>query len=277
MKIIPLSEGAFTIDKSKLFVPFALGADDLQQRPVGSLLVEVQPFVVVTSEDILLLDTGLGFSTEGSLQIYQNLRKNGIEPDAVTKVLMSHLHKDHAGGVSKGRGPEGSVPAANAGMAGGHPAGSAGGWKGADGGSDGGAPELAFPNAKYYIQRKELEYAFEKGPPSYLTGELEALRGAPQVILLDGDGVVGGYIKYELTGAHCPYHQVFRIVDAGTTIFFGGDVAPQLQQMKSRFVAKYDYDGKRCMELRQQWWEKGKAEGWTFLFYHDIQTPIYSF
>jgi hypothetical protein len=60
-------------------------------------------------------------------------------------------------------------------------------------------------------------------------------------------------------------------------VFFGGDVAPQLQQMKSRFIAKYDYDGKKCMELRQQWWKLGEEEKWTFLFYHDIKTPVYSF
>jgi glyoxylase-like metal-dependent hydrolase (beta-lactamase superfamily II) len=246
MKIIPLSEGAFTIDKTKLFVPFDMDADDLQQRPAGSLLVEVQPFALVGSEDILLLDTGLGFEKNGTLQIHQNLRNAGIDPSAVTKVLMSHLHKDHAGGVSiAGSGP--------------------------------GTRQLAFPNAKYYIQRKELEYAFEKGPSSYLTEELIALQDSPQVVFLDGDGVVDGYIKYEMTGAHCPYHQVFWIVDGGATIFFGGDVAPQLQQMKSRFVAKYDYDGKKCMELRQQWAQKGKEEGWVFLFYHDIKTPVYSF
>ena len=60
MKIIPLSEGTFTIDKTKLFVPFDEDVHDLQQRPVGSLLVEIQPFVIITSKDILLLDTGLG-------------------------------------------------------------------------------------------------------------------------------------------------------------------------------------------------------------------------
>src|ERR1700730_13000311 len=101
MKIIPLSEGAFTIDKSKLFVPFDTSSDNLQERPVGSLLVEVQPFVVVTPEDILLLDTGLGFEKEGALQIHRNLLNAGIHPEDVTKVLMSHLHKDHAGGISR--------------------------------------------------------------------------------------------------------------------------------------------------------------------------------
>src|ERR1700730_12897526 len=139
MNIIPLSEGAFTIDKSKLFVPFDTEKDDLQQRPTGSLLVEVQPFAVVTSEDILVLDTGLGFEKDGVLQIHQNLLNAGIDPSKVTKVLMSHLHKDHAGGLSrKGANISGDN--------GGNIPGAAGA----------GLRQLSFPNATYYVQRKEL-------------------------------------------------------------------------------------------------------------------------
>src|SRR5436305_5108522 len=102
MKIIPLSEGSFTIDKTKLFVPFNESTDNLQHRPVGSLLVEIQPFVVITTKDVLLLDTGLGFndSGNGQMQIHANMERNGIDPEQVTKVLLSHLHKDHAGGIS---------------------------------------------------------------------------------------------------------------------------------------------------------------------------------
>ena len=99
MKIIPLSEGTFTIDKTKLFVPFDEDKDSLQERTAGSLLVEIQPFVVITSKDILLLDTGLGFEKNGTLQLHQNLMDAGINPSEVTKVLLSHLHKDHAGAV----------------------------------------------------------------------------------------------------------------------------------------------------------------------------------
>ena len=101
MKIIPLSEGAFTIDKTKLFVPFDLSKDDLQGRPAGSLLVEVQPFVVVTSEDVILIDTGLGFDINGKQQLHRNLMDAGMNPSEITKVLMSDLHKDHAGGISR--------------------------------------------------------------------------------------------------------------------------------------------------------------------------------
>src|SRR5215203_7522828 len=240
MKIIPLSEGSFTIDKTKLFVPFNEENDDLQKRPVGSLLVEVQPFIVITSEDVLLLDTGLGFEKDGVMQLHQNIISAGINPGEITKVLLSHLHKDHAGGISKG-------------------------------------DKLSFPNATYYVQKKELEFALEKGFPSFISDELKPLQQSQQMIFLDGNGVLNGYIKYEITGAHSPYHQVFTIVDGGETVFFGADDAPQLHQMKHKFIAKYDHDGKLAMQLRQQWWERGAKENWTFLFYHDIKTPVWKF
>ncbi|MBS1609480.1 MAG: MBL fold metallo-hydrolase [Bacteroidetes bacterium] len=246
MKIIPLSEGSFTIDKSKLFVPFDKSKDDLQARSTGSLLVEVQPFVIITSRDVLLLDTGLGFEKNGSLQIHQNLKNAGVNPANITKVLMSHLHKDHAGAV----GIEDRLSSLK---------------------------ELSFPHATYYVQQRELDFAFEKGFPSYIPHELEILKESKQVFLLNDDkGDIDSYISYEITGAHSPFHQVFWIRDEDEIIFFGADDAPQLGQMKHRFVAKYDYDGKKAADLRAKWWDTGREEGWKYLFYHDIKTPFYT-
>lgn len=243
MKIIPLSEGSFTIDKTKLFIPFDEIADSFQERTKGSLLVEIQPFIIITSKDILLLDTGLGFEKNGKLQLLQNLEDAGIEPASVTKVLLSHLHKDHAGGIGMER--------------------------------EGLGARLALQNATYYVQQQELAFAFEKGFPSFVTEELECLRDSSQVELLNGNGSIDGYIDYEITGAHSPYHQVCWIRENEEIIFFGADDAPQLHQMKHRFIAKYDHDGRKAMELRQEWLEKGEKENWTFLFYHDFKSAVY--
>ena len=247
MKIIPLSEGAFTVDKTKQFIPFDKEQDDLQKRTTGSLLVEIQPFCIVTETDVIIIDTGLGFSNnQGVLQIHQNLFDQDISPLDVTKVLMSHLHKDHAGGICK------EDKMLN-------------------------QKFLNFPNARYYVNKEEFAFASEKGQPSYLPAEFDILANSDKVIFTEGGGTIDGYIRYEVTGAHSPFHQVFWIEEAGRKVFFGGDVAPQLQQMKNRFIAKYDFDGKKCMELRQQWWQQGQEENWTFLFYHDIKTPVFSF
>src|SRR6218665_1243160 len=119
-QIFPLSEGTFTIGHDKIFHPFTEGQDELNDRPTGSLLVEVQPFAIVNDKDVILLDTGLGFnSPDGVAHLPGNLAKHNIHPEDVTKVLMSHLHKDHAGGLDLS----------------------------------------LFPNAVFYVYRKEMEYA----------------------------------------------------------------------------------------------------------------------
>lgn len=243
MQIIPLSEGAFTVDQTKKFIPFNVEKDDLQRRNKGSILVEIQPFAIITSKDILLLDTGLGFANEeGQLQIHKNLAANGLSAADVTKVLLSHLHKDHTGGIAQAN-----------------------------------KKIVSFENATYYINKNEWDFAMEKGFPSYHINDFLLLEKYGKVVFTQGNGIIDDYIHYEVTGAHCPFHQAFKIRDKGEIIFFGGDVAPQLQQMKSRFKAKYDYDGEAAMVLRQQWWEMGEKEKWTFLFYHDIKYPFYKF
>jgi len=244
MKIIPLSEGSFTIDHTKIFLPFDTAKDDLQQRSRGSLLVEIQPFLVETKNDLILLDTGLGFSENGVLQLYNNLALHGYSPGDITMVLMSHLHRDHAGGMAI------SDPYS-------------------------GVAHLSFPHAQYFINEKELDYALHAGNASYDAERLSILEGNEKVHLVDNHGMIDGHIRHELSGGHSPFHQVFWIREDNEIVFFGGDEAPQLQQMKTKFVAKYDHDGKKAMELRQKWWEISVEEHWQFLFYHDIKTPVY--
>lgn len=244
MKIIPLSEGSFTIGFDKLFVPFNQATDDLQQRSHGSILVEVQPFLVITNTEVILMDTGLGFNNAatGKPQIYDNLAGQGYNPADVTMVLMSHLHKDHAGGVAFRNGD---------------------------------SFELAFPNARYFVYQREMEYAQRIGKPSYMPDELEPLNESCQVAWLTAtEGEIAPGIQYWHTGAHCPEHIVFLLEEDGEKVFFGGDEAPQLKQMKTRYVAKYDTDGKKAMMLRQEYAERGSREGWQFLFYHDVKDPV---
>jgi len=242
--IYPLSEGSFTIGRDKIFVPFDTERDQLTDRPTGSLLVEVQPFLVQLNGELLLFDTGLGFSNErGALQLHENIRAHGFEPEQVAKVMLSHLHKDHAGGLLR------------------------------QDGSGGVRPSLL--NATYFIYRAEADYALETGYPSYHPAELEPLFGSGQVHWLEGgEGYITDQLSFRHSGGHCPQHIVFFLKDGNQTIFYGGDEAPQLRQLKVKYVAKYDYDGRRAMMLREQWAEAGRREGWQFLFYHDIKCPV---
>ena len=191
-----------------------------------------------------MLDAGLGFSKHGVLQLFDRIDSLGYAASDITKVLMSHLHRDHAGGLS---------------------------FK--DVYTD--AYHLSFPNAVHYIHKQELHFALYGGNPSYDATGLYLLEKHDKVVLLDDYGVIDGYITHQLSSGHSLFHQVFFIREDGDTLLFAGDEAPQLQQMKTRFVAKYDQDGKKAMALRQEWWEQGQKEGWTFAFYHDIKHPLF--
>jgi glyoxylase-like metal-dependent hydrolase (beta-lactamase superfamily II) len=219
----------------------------LKERSRGSLLVEIQPFAVVTEKDVILLDTGLGFCDEAGVPvIHHNLQQAGIEPYKVTKVLLSHLHRDHAGGISflSKNGTERFI---------------------------------SFPYATYYCQRREFELAISNTSASYQQEYVQLLEEYSRVCWLENDeGWIDQSIHYQVSGGHSKYHQVFSIHTAGKIIFFGGDEAPQLHQLKNKFIAKYDLDGRKAMELRKKWWEEAAADHRTFLFYHDIQTPLYA-
>jgi len=243
-KVFPLSEGVFTVGHDKLFTPFNPATDELNDRSTGSLLIEVQPFLVVTDKDVIVFDTGLGHhNSDGTLQIHSNLADHGYEPGDVTKVLMSHLHKDHAGCLTYA--------------------------------DDNGLVKTTFPNADYYIYRAEADYALKTGYPSYHPEDIEPLLATSQVKWLDGEqGLIDGYIHFTHSGGHSPQHIVYLIDDDIDKIFYGGDEAPQLKQMLMKYVAKYDYNGKKAMELRAQYAEQGRREGWKFLFYHDVKSAV---
>ena len=168
MRIYPLSEGSFSIDSTKVFMPFE---GDIQNRPPGSILVQVQPFIVVTENDIILLDTGLGyFNNQGILQIHANLMAIGIDPSSVTKVFLSHLHKDHSGGISYL-----------------HPQHQ--------------ERFISFPYATYYIQKSEYDLAMQSKTASYISDQIQILEEFSKVQwLTQEEGVIENLIHYKITG-----------------------------------------------------------------------------
>ncbi|KGE13889.1 MBL fold metallo-hydrolase [Sphingobacterium deserti] len=240
IKAYSLYEGSFSVDASKAFVPFDPEKDDPLTRK-GSIFVHVHPFLVVSDDGLILCDTGLGFSDEGGLLLHQNIRKLGYDPDDVKYVLMSHLHKDHTGGMVDFKD---------------------------------GVARIAFPNAEYFVQRGEWEYAFSGENSSYRTEIFDVIQRSGNLVLLDGDGQINPQIRYEVNGAHTPHHQAFHIHVDDEHYFFGGDVLPDPVEIFKNFIAKYDYDGRKARDLRNEYWEKGRADNWTYLFYHSKSIAI---
>lgn len=241
MEIFTLGEGSYSVDSTKKFIPFNPETDDRKSRP-GSLFIHVNPFLIKTADDLILFDSGLGYKdTRDELYLHQHIRNAGFEPEDVTLVLMSHLHYDHSGGLVVERG---------------------------------GSLQPSFPQAEHVVQRGEWEFALSGKSSSYHIEIFEALQNSVKLTLTEGDGTFKPGITYQLSGGHCQYHQVFLIEDGGQKVFFGGDELPEPEQLLRRFIAKYDYDGRKAMELREEYGKQAAADGWRCLFYHSKGTTV---
>ncbi|WP_127126221.1 MBL fold metallo-hydrolase [Pseudoflavitalea rhizosphaerae] len=240
MKIIPIKEGNYAVNKKKEFTLLKEG-DKIEYSKMA-----IQPFLVVTENDHILLDTGLHFSHLQEPLIFQSLQKENIQPEQITKVLLSHLHKDHADGL--GQVNEHSF-------------------------------HCNFPAAQIYIQQRELDFALQQHQnPSYNIPLLEKLHLLPNIVWMNDDkGQITDEISFEVTGGHSPFHQSFRIRANGETAFYGADNLPLKSYLKMPIAYKTDYDGKKAKELRLQWEKSAIAEHWFVLFYHDMKTPVVQF
>ncbi len=241
MEIFALNEGSYSVDSSKKFIPFDPLIHHAKDRP-GSLFIHINPFLVKTTDDLILFDAGLGFKdTRDELILHQNIRNTGFDPDDVTLVLMSHLHYDHSGGLVVERN---------------------------------GKLEPSFPNALHVIQRGEWEAAINGKSSSYHKEIFETLNNGVNILFVENSGELKQGISYELSGGHCPFHHVFWIDDNGDKCFFGGDELPEPEQLLRKFIAKYDYDGRKAMQLREEYGKKASEEGYTCLFYHAKANPV---
>lgn len=240
MKIIPLKEGNFSASKTKDFS--LLTAENIDTAK--GIKMSVQPFLIITENDYILLDTGMGWKNENEVSVVSEiLDRENIKPEQITKILLSHLHKDHI---------EGAVMATDYGF------------------------EATFPNAEIYIQKRELDFAMEnKGNPSFDFDTLEKLIQLPHIVWMHEDkGQITDEISYEVVGGHTPFMQVFWIRENEETAFYGADDLPQASYLKYHLAYKSDFDGRKAMELRLKWEKEARENRWKILLYHDLDKAI---
>ncbi|MEM1042554.1 MAG: MBL fold metallo-hydrolase [Bacteroidota bacterium] len=236
LRIWPLPEGRFTVGGDKRFVPSADG----EPKPPGTLFISVTPFLVETPADLLLLDTGLGEYARGrdATFLTDGLRRAGFEREAVTRVLLSHLHFDHAGGTVL----------------------------------DAGGSDLpTFPNAEYVVQAGELDAPYAGVSAEARDRVIHTLDTAGQLVTVEGSGWLTDEIEFEHTGGHTRDHQLFRLHTGGRTVVFGGDVVPSPGQITRSFRAKYDFEPERSQAERKRIVGEAAEGGHLLLLYHSTE------
>ena len=204
-------------------------------------------------KEAILIDTGLGDRlSEKEHALYRVDRQGGlrarlaelkIDPEDVTHVVLTHLHFDHLGGAVVRNGAGHLVP--------------------------------AFPRAKHFVQRAELDTALHPtnarlaGAYSHATECLEPLQSAGLIEPLDGETDITPHLRVLVTGGHTPSHQCPVLSDGGTSLVHLGDVAPTRAHLRPAWNAAYDLDPVETMDAKNRLLTRAAEEEWWVSFDHD--------
>jgi glyoxylase-like metal-dependent hydrolase (beta-lactamase superfamily II) len=214
-------------------VDAALAKNGLRRPVQGS----INAFLVNTGTQLVLIDTGAG-ALYGDCcgKLLANLRAAGYAPEQVDVVLLTHLHKDHVGGVN------------------------------ADG-------KPAFPNAIVRAAGADADYWLSAdrraAAPAFLTSFFDSAAAslapytaagrfkpfAPGAALLPG-------IRAVAEPGHTPGHSGYLVEDGGRALLVWGDVvhvaAVQLDQVQA--TVKYDTNAPDARATRTGLLERAARE-----------------
>ena len=186
-----------------------IGISDSQLKellPDGKFNSQILAFFVRTPEHNILFDTGL---RDGN--IIKRLAENGIKPEDVKTILLTHLHPDHFGGL---------VDANN---------------------------NAAFPNAEIYVNAVERDYWVNDIKNEAVINALNLYSERVHVFNF-GDEVRPGVKALDASG-HTPGHTVFdvnnEVLIVGDIMHF-----PEVQLKMPEVSVKYDVDPDKARESR---------------------------
>lgn len=198
-----------------------VGATDAilnRYAPGGAVSNAVNAFLVRVGGKKILVDTGLG------LRLLDNLASAGVGAGEIDAVLLTHMHRDHIGGLLR----------------------------------DGAA---AFTNAEVYVARREFEYWRQNGDAAQKIGAAygERLRlFDPQELGAEKpEPLMGGVTAFAAYG-HTPGHTVFLVEgQRGKKLLIWGDIvhAAPVQAPHPEVAVTYDVDPAQAVATRRRVFE----------------------
>jgi glyoxylase-like metal-dependent hydrolase (beta-lactamase superfamily II) len=202
----------------------------------------------------IVVDTGLGEKLTPKMIEWWNLQRErgtlidglarvGVAPDDVDIVIDTHLHGDHCAGNTRF--------------------------------DDDGGVVATFPNAMYYVQRREYDDAMhpnERTRGTYFPINYAPLVEAGQMTLLDGDTEIVPGIKGVVCPGHTPGMQCVLFEDGSEYALFVSDLASYaIHFEKLAWMTAYDVEPLVTLETKRRWQQWALDTGALLIFQHDTQ------
>lgn len=250
MSLTWLKGGTTYMDGGAMFgvVPKPLWEKKYPVNEKNQIELPSDPLLIQYNGHNILMEAGLGFGkfTEKQIrnygvsnqsQVEDDLVQLGILPEDIDLILMTHLHFDHACGLTK--------------------------WE---------DDQLvsSFPNAKIYVS--DVEWNEMKNPNirsrnTYWKENWEPIEG--QVISFSDSIQVMDGIEMIHTGGHSDGHSIILFTQNEDTIIHMADLMPTHAHQNPLWVLAYDDYPMTSVFAKEKWVNEGIHQNYWFSFYHD--------
>ncbi len=162
--------------------------------------------------------------------------------DKVSDIILTHLHFDHGGGISRA-------------------------------GSEPGSVELCFPRAKVHLQKANFENALKpnmRERASYLKENVEILKSA-DLNLLNGECEIYPDIWAHQVNGHTYGQQWIEVRDGTRSLVFPTDLVPTSAHLPVPFHMGYDICVQTILQEKEDFLSRAVSNKWIVVFQHDPQ------
>lgn len=250
MTLTWLDGGLNYLDGGTMFgpVPKVLWSRKYDVTENNLIELAAHPILIHYQGKNILIDTGLGndklsdkmkrnLGIVEESKVLQDLQELGVKPEDIDLILMTHLHNDHAAGLTK--------------------------WEGEK-------LVSTFPNAEIHtsqVEWDEMRAPNIRSKNTYWKENWEPIQAQvkpfqKRVTVLPG-------IEMIHTGGHSNGHSVVKLTQNNETILHMGDLMPTHAHSNPLWVLAYDDYPMDSIAAKQALMEEGLKEGYWYSFYHD--------
>lgn len=252
-----LSDGLMRLDGGAMFgvVPKSLWEKKLAADDRNRIRLAMNSLLVEGPEGRTVIEVGSGGKEDEKFADMYGLERNsglpsrlagvGVPLETIDRVILTHLHFDHAGGATRREGDR-IVP--------------------------------TFPNAIYHIHPGEYEEAIgchARNQASYNEHDFVPLVEAGRVEWMEDGTVIADAITVIETPGHTEHHCSIAVDDgAGRRVVFLGDLVPTTHHLPYPWIMAYDLYPVTTLETKQRLLPRAVEEGWLCAFVHDADLPL---
>jgi len=254
-EVTSIEAGMFSLDGGAMFgvVPWVFWSKTNPPDERQRIRLATRCWLVKGNNRTILVDNGNGTKWSdklkdiyhldyGKADLLSSLREIGVKPSDITDVILTHLHFDHAGGSTT---------------------------------LENGKVVPAFPNARYYVQKKQWELSqnpSDKDRGSFMRDDYMPLKESGMLELVDGEGELFPGIDLLVTNGHTNSQQLPKISDGRTSMLFCCDLLPTTSHVPWPYVMAYDVRPLVTIEEKKKILGRAYEEGWILYLEHDPAT-----